>query len=119
MFAYLINMEHKGELIEKAVRESGFSITKLANKMGKSRRWIYQVFEKANVPMDYILEIGRIIHHDFSGDIKELKAYKQSVTIQKWDDPEGEFFTESEKAEYWKNKYLMMLEKYNELLQKK
>jgi predicted transcriptional regulator len=109
-------MQHKGELIEKAVRESGFSITKLADKIGKSRRWVYQIFDKPNVSVDVILEIGRIIHHDFTSEIKELKAYKQSVTIQRWEDPEGEFFTEAEKSEYWKNKYLLLLEKYNELL---
>jgi len=116
VFAYLSYMQHKGELIEKAVRESGYSITRLAKKMGKSRRWVYQIFEKPNVPLDYVLELGKVLHHDFSKEIKGLKEYKQGSTLQKWDDPEGEFFTDQEKAEYWKNKYLMLLEKYNEQL---
>ena len=68
-------MQHKGEIIEKAVRESGHSITKLAQKMGKSRRWVYQIFDSAVVPIDYIMEIGKIIHHDFTGDIKGIKLY--------------------------------------------
>jgi len=109
-------MQHKGEIVEKAVRESGYSITRLAKKLGKSRRWVYQIFERPNVSMDYIIEIGRAIHYDFSSDIKGLREYRQSETLQKWVDPEGEFFTEAEKAEYWKNKYLLLLEKYNELL---
>ena len=111
-------MQHKGEIIEKAVRESGISITRLSIKMGRSRRWVYQIFEKRNVPMDYVLEIGKVIHHDFSKDIKILKEYKASVKVQTWDDVEGEFFNDSEKAEYWKNKYLMLLEKYNGVLSK-
>ena len=109
-------MQHKGELIEKAVRESGYSITRLAKRLGKSRRWMYQIFEKPNVSMDYVLQIGKVIHHDFSSEIKGLREYRQSETPQKWDDPEGEFLTDKEKAEYWKNKYLLLLEKYNDLL---
>ena len=116
MFAFLGMIQHKVELVEKYVRESGFSVTKLAQRMGKSRRWLYHIFEKPNVPMDYILEIGKIIHHDFSGEIKELKIYKESVTVQKMEDHDLKLISESEKAEYWKNKYLALLEKYNEAL---
>lgn len=119
LFAFLNPMQHKGEVIENAVRESGYSITRLADKLGKSRRWVYQIFEKPNVSMEYILLIGRAIHHDFSNDIKGLKEYRQSTQADTWHDPSGEFFTDGEKAEYWKNKYLILLEEYNKLLAKK
>lgn len=114
MFAYLNDMQHKGEVIEKAVRESGYSITRLSKKMGKSRRWVYQIFEKPNVSMEYILEFGKAIHHDFSGEIKGMKEYRNSANIQSWVDPEGEYMTDAQRAEYWKNKYLKLLERYNE-----
>ena len=68
-------MQHKGEILEKAIRESGHFITKLAQKMGKSRRWMYQIFDSANVPIDYIIDIGKIIHHDFTDEIKGIKIY--------------------------------------------
>ncbi|MDX2360671.1 MAG: hypothetical protein QNK23_07680 [Crocinitomicaceae bacterium] len=109
-------LQHKGEIVEKAVRESGITITRLTNKMGKSRRWLYQIFERPNVPMDYIIEIGKIIHHDFSKDIRELRVYKQSATPPVIDEHEIEFIGERAKATYWKNKYVSLLEKYNELL---
>ncbi len=35
-----------------------------------------------NVSFDHILEIGEIIHHDFSNDIKELRKYKMLNEIQ-------------------------------------
>lgn len=111
-------MQHKGEIIENAVRESGYSITRLADKLGKSRRWVYQIFERPNVPINYVLDIGRAIHHDFSSEIRELGEYKRSISLQKWDDVESDFFTDRDKAEYWKNKYLLLLEKYNDLLSK-
>ena len=62
--------------------------------------------------IDYILEIGKIIHYDFSEDLKDLKKFKESA----------EHFginSNSEDTEYWKNKYLNLLEKYNLLLESK
>lgn len=112
-------MQHKGEVIEKAVRESGYSITRLAAKLGKSRRWVYQIFDKPNVSMEYVLQIGNAIHHDFSTEVKGLREYRQSTQADNWNDPSGEFFTDGEKAEYWKNKYLVLLEEYNKLLSSK
>ncbi len=109
-------MQHKGEIIEKAVRESGYSITRLAKRMGKSRRWMYQVFGNRIVPVDYILAIGKIIHHDFTEEIKELKIYKTSITKQMTSDLAQSFGNDKEEVEYWKNKYLAVLEKYNDLL---
>ncbi|MDX2360670.1 MAG: hypothetical protein QNK23_07675 [Crocinitomicaceae bacterium] len=112
-------MQHKGEIIEKAVRESGYSITLLAERIGRSRRWVYLIFEKRNVSTDYIIEIGKIIHHDFSGEIKDLRQYRQPEKVAKWEDPAGEFMPDTVKAEYWKNKYLDLLEEYKNLLNKK
>jgi len=110
-------MQHKGEIIEKAVRQSGYSITKLAKKLGKSPRWMYYIFESNNVPIDYILQIGEHIHHDFSEEIKELKKYKQSTSRQTIiKEPTVNYSSKQETEEHWKNKYLALLEKHNALL---
>lgn len=99
-------MQHRGEIIKKAVYQSGFPITELAKRLNKSRRWIYLLFENNNVSLDLVLKIGTIIHYDFSNEINELKS--NSLITEK-----------EENAEYWKNKYLKLLEEYNELLKKK
>ncbi len=114
----LQRMQHKGEIIEKAVRDSGYPITKLAKKMGKSRRWVYQIFESQNVPVDYVMEIGRIIYHDFAEEMKDLNAYKNSLDNSRVSEVPGSFRSDHHEAEYWKNKYLYVLERYNELLVK-
>ena len=105
-------MQHKGKILEKAVRQSGMPLTKLSIKMDKSRRWIYNAFENENLAIDYILEIGNIIHYDFSEDLEDLKKYKEAA---------DHFGTmpNSNQTDYWKNKYLNLLEKYNELLESK
>lgn len=104
-------MLHRGEIVRKAIYESGITITEVAKCIGKSRRWMYLMFENNNVPLDLILEIGRIIHHDFSHDFKELRnsVYENNV-------PEAKYIKNEPSAAYWKDKYLRLLEEYNELL---
>lgn len=111
-------MQHKGEIIEKAVRESGHSITKLAQKMGKSRRWVYQIFDSSVVPIDYIMEIGKIIHHDFTRDIKGIKLYASGLSSVSFEENTFSGNSKAEELEYWKEKYMILLEKYNDLLSK-
>ncbi len=110
-------MQHKGEIIEKAIRLSGYPITKLAKKLGKSRKWVYLQFENSNVSIDNILEISSIIHHDFSNDIKELKKYKLQNEMQLSIESENVNKSKQTEIESWKNKYLELLEKYNRLLE--
>tara|TARA_B110000459_G_scaffold201886_1_gene253620 strand:- start:75 stop:398 length:324 start_codon:yes stop_codon:yes gene_type:complete len=105
-------MQHKGQALEKAVRESGIPLTKITKRMNKSRRWIYNAFENPNLGIDYIIEIGEIIHYDFSDVLVELKKFR-ATAVDKSD------ATDKEGSEYWKNKYLDLIEKYNEILERK
>src|SRR5688572_28113160 len=112
-------MQHRGEIVERIVRESGYSITKLATKLGKSRRWMYLAFENRNISIDIILQIGAIIHYDFSTEISDLTFYKQAQSNQIVDDAGRPIAKSESEAEQWKNKYLDLLEKYNLLLLEK
>ena len=54
-------MEHKGEIIENAIRQSGHSLTDIAKKLNISRRHLYNLFEKLNIEgsLDFnILSLG-------------------------------------------------------------
>ena len=107
-------MQHRGEIVEKAVRQSGMSLTQLTKRLGKSRRWIYNAFENPGLSLDLIHEIGKIIHHDFSTEIIDLRTPRQHVQ----DGAELDYQQMPENSiEFWKNKYLILLEKYNALLE--
>ena len=67
-------MEHRGEIIEKAIRNSGIPLTSIARKVGKSRQWVYLLFQNPNVSLNVVIQIGKIIYHDFSGEIKGLTS---------------------------------------------
>jgi transcriptional regulator with XRE-family HTH domain len=103
-------MQHRGEIIKEAIYKSGYPITELAKRMGKSRRWVYLLFENPNVSIDIILQIGIIIYYNFSNEIEGLNS--QTPTLN---EPFPNYLKEED---YWKNKYLKLLEDYNDLLKK-
>ncbi len=96
-------MQHRGEIIKSAIYKSGYSITYLSKRLSKSKRWVYLMFKKKEVSLDLILQIGKIIHHDFTEEIKVFDTIKNK--------PE-----DNQNNNYWKNKYLTLLENFNELL---
>jgi hypothetical protein len=102
-------MLHRGEIIEQTIRESGYSITSIAQKLGKSRRWMYLLFDNPNVSIDLILQIGKIIYHDFSIEFPEIVQPASS---------EPEITYERINDNYWREKYFSLLEEYNILLKK-
>ena len=107
-------MQHRGEIIKGAVYKSGYPITELAKRLGKSRRWMYLMFENNNVSLDIVLQVGKIIHHDFTQEIKEFTPSQIALN-----EPPTAYKNEESSAEYWKNKYLKLLEDYSELLKAK
>ena len=52
-------MQHRGEIIKIVVYKSGFSISELAKRLGKSKRWMYLIFENNTVSLDIVLQIGK------------------------------------------------------------
>ena len=107
-------MQHRGEIVEAVVRNSGYSITKLADRLGKSRRWMYLMFENPTVPLDYVIKIGKLINHDFSDEIDEFKNISESVTFES-----GVMYKKNDKTVvYWKEKYYELLEDYHQLVKK-
>jgi predicted transcriptional regulator len=101
-------MQHRGEIIKEAVYKSGYPITELAKRMGKSRRWVYLLFENPTVSIDTIIQIGALIHYDFANDFEIIKPHVVNETDLSY----------TREEDYWKNKYLKLLEEYNELLKK-
>ena len=102
-------MEHRGEIVENAIRNSGIPLTTIAKKLGKTRQWLYLLFGNPNAPLDAVLSIGKIIYHDFSEDISALNS-----TI-KLEEPNNEYLSNNN---YWKEKYFLLMEEYHTLLKR-
>ena len=98
-------VEHRGEILEKAIREKGYSITKLAERIGKSRQYIYNLFARPDINPDTMLEIGKIINYDFKPELHIFKAKEPRSKYRKMD----------EEMQHWKSKYLELLEENKKL----
>lgn len=106
------NKKHRGEIVEKAVRESGYSLTVVSKKLGISRNTLYNKFQEANLNDDFIYKLSQIIHYDFSVNIPELNQ------IEKFSEVSQSLFKDKNAKDYKDlySKYTDLLEKHNELM---
>jgi hypothetical protein len=97
--------QHRGEILEVAIRKGPYSIKILAKKLGISRNTLYNRFKEPDLDYTFILQVGDLIHHDFKTEFSELKT---TVPIQL-----TQYKQELRQIE---KKYLTLLECYENLL---
>ena len=96
-------MKHRGEIIKKAIEDSGLSVVKVASLSGVPRATIYTIFDQDNPKLDHVIKIGKALRHDFSESFPELS---KNTTLQQDD----ENLT-------WRLKYYELMEKHMALLE--
>ena len=67
-------MKHRGEIVQNAVKTSGFSVTTVAQRLNVTRKQVYNYFDNQKLPYETIIKIGKVIHFDFSENFTELKS---------------------------------------------
>jgi len=105
-------MKHRGQIVEKAARRSGYSLTKLAEKLGISRNTLYNRFANPNLGYSFIANVGNLIHYDFTVEFPELKKeieLGRDIAFPSIDRGAAELL----KLE---GKYINLLERYSKLL---
>ena len=111
MLLTFATMEHRGEIIEQAIRKSGMPLATIARKMGKSRRWLYLLFQNPHVSLDVVEQLGKLIYHDFANEILLLKNYSVAS-----DDQQVNY--QNNEVTIWKDKYYKLMEEHHELLKR-
>jgi ribosome-binding protein aMBF1 (putative translation factor) len=106
-------MKHYGEMLEKAVRNSQISISELAKKLKVNRRTIYYWFSRKTVNIDVLNNIGQIIQLNFRHDYYEMNKKTSSFS----NPHDSDKLTDD--IDFWKNKYQILLERYNDLKARK
>lgn len=107
---------NKGDVIERIVRTK-IGISELSRILHVSRTSIYNWFEHGHLNLETICKIGQAIDHDFRNEFPEefAKAKNQlSTEFNTVKDFKKENCDSS--IHFWMNKYITLLEKYNELL---
>ena len=98
-----------GRLLERVIRKKGLNISELARAIGVHRRSLYNWFAEPELKVEILEKISEAIGHDFSAEfpttfIKKPEPANPDQVIK--DD------------EFWKNKYIDLLERYSDLLSK-
>jgi predicted transcriptional regulator len=108
--------KHHGHLVEKVIRGNGYSISALASVLKVNRRSIYNWFKQTYLKQEIIYRIGIALGHDFHQEFPELFDPNEFLLTDKNKDTNQRTSNEQADATYWKEKYLNLLEKYNEAL---
>lgn len=108
---------HVGNVLEQVLRMERIGISELSRKLKVSRRTIYNWFEQENLDLQIILEVGDIIGHDFTVELPESLARNNRHFLGAEDTSPGKNTElDNNSVYFWMNKYISLLEKYNELL---
>lgn len=114
---------HVGEMIEEVIRSNRISISDVARKIHVNRRSVYNWFKQKSLRPYTLHRICYVLVYDFSVKLpdyfkEEFIQNKDFIPplVDKKSDVEGDLETNS--VQYWINKYIYLLEKYNETLAK-
>lgn len=112
---------HQGKTIEQIIRRSGNSFTRVARLTKVSRRSVYNWFSQPKLNPLIIHKIGCVINHDFSIEFPDLFTPEDFQVVHNGNLPEKtpEKRSLEEEVAMWKDKYIEILERYNELLTEK
>lgn len=113
---------HHGQILEKVVRRNGHSISDVARLTNVNRRSVYNWFNQPHLKPEIIYRIGCVIDHDFSVELPHLftaddfnKERRHSLISGVREETSDDLSNKH----YWKDKYIDLLERYNELLSNK
>jgi len=114
---------HVGEMIEEVIRSNRLSISDVARKIHVNRRSVYNWFKQKSLRPYTLHRICYVLVYDFAVKLPDYfkeefvqnKDFVLPVSEKKVDHETEE---ESNSVQYWINKYIYLLEKYNETLAK-
>lgn len=69
------------------------------------------MFQNPNASIDFVLEVGKIIYHDFKDDISQLNQFASNTK----ENPE-QYEISVNSATYWKEKYYKLMEEHHLVL---
>jgi len=112
-----MELKHRGKILEAAIKTSGLTAESVATAIGKTRRMLYNYYDKDDLSLDILLKVGNFIKHDFSKDFPEVLASSSSIRepAQHYGKRNNEEFPDKIEED-WKRKYFDLLEQHNRTL---
>ncbi|WP_439505021.1 helix-turn-helix domain-containing protein [Sediminibacterium sp.] len=109
----------RGQLLRDSVESSGISVTKLVKKIGISRSTYYNHISNPELPLDLLLKYGNALHINFNDFLSDLfvESTKESQGLYFENTNPNNFEEAIAQAQFWRNKYLELSEKYQLVLE--
>lgn len=110
---------HKGQLLKTQVESKGISVTKLVEKAGFSRSSYYNHIKDPDLSIDILLQYDKILGVNFIDFLEEyIDRDVNDIQYIYLNSSKPVTLDESKlQTQFWKNKYLELLEKYQVLLE--
>jgi len=105
--------KHRGEIVEEAIRKSGFSLKKLSERLGISRNTLYNRFKEPELSYEFIIAVSNVIHYNFGIDFPELQKTEVNEVSER---PVNYVDRDAIELLRLEKKYMGLLERYNKLL---
>ncbi len=102
--------KHRGQIVEKTIKDLGLKIKEVARQMRISRGTLYNYFKQADLSDDTLLKLGKTMRYDFSVQIADLSPPKDAEDHQLYSRKNAEEVIAVQK------KYYLLLEKHRALL---
>lgn len=118
-YQYLKFMEkHHGQIVEYRVRKNAYCISDLAKACNINRRSVYNWFNSKRLKEEIILRIGLTIKHDFSHEFPEFFHRDDFKSIYQMQDAPVIYISNFAQSQndFWKEKYLRLLQEFNDLI---
>jgi hypothetical protein len=110
--------KHRGEILQAVVDNSGLSVTAVAERTGYSRSTYYYHILDPDLPFEILQKYGKALNYDFTADFPDMSKHILEEDEKKYVKP-----TSLEQAvrqlEILREKYFVLLEKYQQLLEEK
>ncbi|MGM9474988.1 helix-turn-helix domain-containing protein [Pedobacter sp. GSP4] len=106
----------QGEILERLVRRDRMGISELSRKLNVSRRTIYNWFGQDRIGHEVIWQVGKLLGQDLSSSFPEAFPKYSAEPSNQTADPGKQAGSDSNSVYFWMNKYIHLLEKYNDLL---
>lgn len=109
---------HHGQIVERIIRRNGHSISELARLAKVNRRSVYNWFNQRNLKPEIIFRIGCVLNYDFSSEFPNLFSKEEFVrqNTPLISDLLPKVTSDKAEVTFWKDKYIDLLERYNQLL---
>lgn len=106
-----------GQVLERVVRRDRMGISELSRKLNVSRRTIYNWFDQKSLNPEIIWKVGTVIGHDFSVELPDAFLKNDNIRRDTFESHYDDTVKNDANTVYfWMNKYIRLLEKYNEIL---